>query len=331
MQFKTSIEIPEFEFDIQYKHQLLSLGSCFAQHIADHLAASFYNVCSNPFGTLYNPLSIRNSLGLLLNNYTFSQDDLFQHKGKWNSFQHHSSFSHPSASVALQQISTALQSARQYLQRTDVLMLTFGTAWVYQLKKQGAVVSNCHQLPASRFTRRRMTVNEIVQQLLPVLNYLKSQLPHLQVILSVSPVRYLKDGFSEHQVNKSTLLLAVHQLVQQAPFVHYFPSYEILIDDLRDYRYYKDDMIHPSSMAINYVWECFQQSLLSSKELPLRKKLNKLRKAVQHRPLHPESSTHQQFIQAQLKTIQSLQQKHPFLPLQHSKQSFLSQLNTNAQ
>ncbi len=329
MQLKTSIEIADYSFEIDYKHHVLSLGSCFAHHIASKMSDCFYNVASNPFGTLYNPISVRNSLGLLLNNYTFQKEDLFFHKEQWHSFQHHSSFSNADSTKVLDAIQKALEQAREVLKKTKVLMLTFGTAWVYELKQQGGVVSNCHQLPASRFKRRRLEVDEIVENLSPVLNYLKKQLPSVQILLTVSPVRYLKDGFSEHQLSKSTLLLAVHRLVQNAAFVHYFPSYEILIDDLRDYRFYKEDMIHPSALAISYVWECFEKALLSVKEQSLRKKLIKIRKSMSHRSIQPSSKAHQQFVEKQLKTLHVLAQKHPYLPLGNAMSYYKHQLLIN--
>jgi hypothetical protein len=326
MQLKTSIEIADFSFKIDYKHYMLSLGSCFAHHIASKMSDCFYNIQSNPFGTLYNPLSVRNSLGLLLNNYQFQAEDLFFHKGQWHSFQHHSSFSNANAELALEGIKASLQQARAVLTKTNVLMLTFGTAWVYELKQQGGLVSNCHQLPASRFKRRRLEVQEIVAQLQPVFNYLKKQLPALQILLSVSPVRYLKDGFKEHQISKSILLLAVNNLVENASFVHYFPSYEILIDDLRDYRFYKEDMIHPSALAISYVWDCFEKSLLSTKEQSLRKKLVKIRKSLSHRSIQPNSVAHQHFVHAQLKSIRALLHKYPYLPLEQALHYYTEQL-----
>lgn len=323
---KTTIELEPAAFKIQYQDYLLSIGSCFAQNIAQKLQNIFYNVSINPFGTLYNPISIRNSLGLLLNKYEFQEEDLFFHNGLWNSFQHHSSFSSTTIEETLERINIELIKARTRLKRSNTLLITLGTAWVYELRKTQKVVSNCHKFPANRFKRRRLTVDEIVSSLGPLLEYLKENTPDLNIILTVSPIRHLKDGFTENQISKSTLLLAVQEMVQKARFIHYFPAYEIMMDDLRDYRYYTDDLIHPSSLAIEYIWETFAQSYLAPEEASLRKNIYKLHKAIQHKSFNPSSSSHQKFVQQQLKNIQKIKTKVPSLDLKQAESHFLNQL-----
>ncbi|BDS14334.1 GSCFA domain-containing protein [Aureispira anguillae] len=325
---KTTIEIEEALFNIRYQDNILSMGSCFAQNIASFLAQNFYPISVNPFGTLYNPISIRNSLGLLLNNYEFQADDLFFHNGLWSSFQHHSSFSSPSPTTTLEQINIELIKARTRLQQSKVLILTFGTAWVYELRKNNKVVSNCHKMPANRFKRKRLSVAEIIESLGPLLEYLKEYLPELNIILTVSPIRHLKDGFVENQLSKSTLLLAVQEMVSRASFIHYFPAYEIMMDDLRDYRYYADDLVHPSKLAIQYIWEHFANHYLDPKELAIRNSIAKLQKAIQHRPFNPKSNGHQKFVLQQLKNIDKIQKKVPTLNLETAKQHFSEQLIT---
>lgn len=325
---KTTIEIEEALFNIRYQDNILSMGSCFAQNIASFLAQNFYPISVNPFGTLYNPISIRNSLGLLLNNYEFQADDLFFHNGLWSSFQHHSSFSSPSPTTTLEQINIELIKARTRLQQSKVLILTFGTAWVYELRKNNKVVSNCHKMPANRFKRKRLSVAEIIESLGPLLEYLKEYLPELNIILTVSPIRHLKDGFVENQLSKSTLLLAVQEMVSRASFIHYFPAYEIMMDDLRDYRYYADDLVHPSKLAIQYIWEHFANHYLDPKESAIRNSITKLQKAIQHRPFNPKSNGHQKFVLQQLKNIDKIQKKVPTLNLETAKQHFSEQLIT---
>ena len=323
---KTTIELDPAAFSIKYEDNLLSMGSCFAQNIAQKLQDIFYNVSINPFGTLYNPMSIRNSLGLLLNKYEFQEEDLFFHNGLWNSFQHHSSFSSPSIEKTLEQINIELIKARTRLKKSKTLLITLGTAWVYELRKEQKVVSNCHKLPANRFKRKRLSVQEIVDSLGPLLEYLKECNPELNIILTVSPIRHLKDGFVENQISKSTLLLAVQELVQKARFIHYFPAYEIMMDDLRDYRYYADDLVHPSRLAIEYIWEVFAKHYLEEQEAPLRKKIHTLQKAMQHRSFNPTSIGHQKFVQQQLKNIQKIQTKIPSLNLEPAQKHFFDQL-----
>jgi hypothetical protein len=323
---KTTIELDPAAFSIKYEDNLLSMGSCFAQNIAQKLQDIFYNVSINPFGTLYNPVSIRNSLGLLLNKYEFQEEDLFFHNGLWNSFQHHSSFSSPSIEETLEHINIELIKTRTRLKKSNTLLITLGTAWVYELRKDNKVVSNCHKLPANRFRRKRLSVKEIVDSLGPLFEYLKESNPALNIILTVSPIRHLKDGFTENQISKSTLLLAVQELVQKARFIHYFPAYEIMMDDLRDYRYYADDLVHPSGLAIEYIWEAFANNYLEEQEVSLRKNINKLQKAIQHRSFNPTSNGHQKFIEQQLKNIQKIKTKIPSLNLESARNHFLNQL-----
>lgn len=326
MKHKTTIEISAATFQIQYKDSILSLGSCFAENIVRNLQQLRYNTAINPFGTLYNPISIRNSLALLLNSYEFEHQDLFFHNGLWNSFQHHSSFSSVNPSVTLEKINIELVKARARLQQSSVLIITLGTAWVFELKKTEKVVSNCHKLPANKFNRKRLSVDEIVKSMTPLFHYLKQHLPQLNIILTVSPIRHLKDGFVENQLSKATLLLATEELVQQNDFIHYFPAYEIMMDDLRDYRYYADDLVHPSNLAIDYIWELFGGSYLDKKEQSIRNSIQKLQKALQHRSFNPTSEAHQQFIQQQLQALDKIQKKVPTLDLEEPRKTFLAQL-----
>jgi hypothetical protein len=323
---KTTIELEPAAFSIRYEDNLLSLGSCFAQNIAQKLQDIFYTVSINPFGTLYNPISIRNSLGLLLNKYEFQEEDLFLHNGLWNSFQHHSSFSSTSMDETLEQINIELIKARTRLKKSNTLLITLGSAWVYELRKNHKVVSNCHKLPANRFKRKRLSVKEIVDSLGPLLEYLKEDNPALNVILTVSPIRHLKDGFTENQISKSTLLLAVQEMAQKARYIHYFPAYEIMMDDLRDYRYYADDLVHPSGLAVEYIWEAFANNYLEEQEESLRKNIYKLQKAMQHRSFNPNSNGHQNFVQQQIKNIQKIKTKIPTLNLDLAQNHFLDQL-----
>lgn len=326
LKLKTDIIIEKAAFQIKYTDTILSMGSCFAHNIATKLEQQLYRTCINPFGVLYNPLSIRNSLALLLNNYTFEQKDLFQHKGVWHSFQHHSSFSSLDPNQMLVHINEELDKARNHLKKTNVICLTFGTAWIYELKKTKKVVSNCHKVPSSRFRRRRLSVNEIVEETGKLLTYLREKLPHLQILLTVSPIRHLKDGFIENQISKSTLLLAIHQLVEQQDYIHYFPAYEIMQDDLRDYRFYQSDLIHPSAVAVDYIWDLFAQTYLSDKEDKLRASVYKIVQAATHRPFQPDSAAHQKFIQKQLKSIDRISSKINSPRLLQLKEHFEQQL-----
>ncbi len=316
LKLKTNIKLDSPAFQISYKDTILALGSCFAERVAEKLKKDYYPIVSNPFGVLYNPLSIRNSLGLLLNNYEFVEKDLFQHQGIWSSFQHHSSFSGLDLEAVLKHINHELTAARTALKNTNVLLLTFGTAWVYELKETAKVVSNCHKVTAEKFVRRRLSVSKIVAELGELLAYLKQKLPQLQILMTVSPVRHLKDGFVENQISKSTLILAVEAMQQKYDFVHYFPAYEILLDDLRDYRFYDRDMVHPNALAVDYIWDLFANNYLDKKEISLRKNIQKLQRAAEHRSFFPASEGHQKFVQKQLTALQNIQKQAPYIDLE---------------
>lgn len=326
LKFRTKIDIPSPDFQINYQYPILSVGSCFADKIGKQLQNMHYQVVLNPFGVLYNPISIRNSVALLLNEYSFVEEDLFFNNGLWHSFQHHSSFSRVDKEACLLLINTALANARRALEDTKILVLTFGTAWIYELEETGKVVSNCHKLPADNFYRRRLNVDDILDSFGGLLEYLKVRLPDLQIIMTVSPVRHLKDGFAGNQMSKATLLLAVQEFVEELDYVHYFPAYEIMMDDLRDYRFYKEDLVHPNKVAVDYIWEEFKTSFLSEEEEPLRKKIAQLQQAIAHKPFNPASTAHQKFVQKQLNIIKRLGTQAPYLNFDKAQTHFQAQL-----
>lgn len=311
---------------LSYQDSLLSIGSCFAQNLGQQLQQQLYDILINPFGVLYNPSSIASSLEHLLGADFFEAKDLLPHHDAWHSLQHHSSFSNANQQLALTNINKSLQQARKQLQKTRCLFLTFGTAWVYIWKDSGQVVSNCHHFPATRFERQRLSVEQIVETFLELLPALKARFNALEIILTISPIRHLKDGFVENQVSKATLVLAVQQLVEQLEYCHYFPAYELLLDDLRDYRYYDQDLVHPNALAIEYIWQAFEQAHLSSQEQQLRQKVAKLQQAAQHRPRQINSPAHQQFVQQQLQQLENIASQLPKARYKQLKAHFLTQV-----
>lgn len=311
---------------LSYKDGLLSMGSCFAQNLGQQLQQHLYDILINPFGVLYNPSSISQSLQLLQGNYYFEEKDLLPHHDLWHSLQHHSSFSGTDKTTVLADINNSLKQARQHLKTTNYLFLTFGTAWVYLWKASGKVVSNCHHFPAASFERKRLSVQEIVTAIAGGVSQLKKQLNGLEVILTISPVRHLKDGWVENQVSKATLVLAVQELVQELDYCHYFPAYELLLDDLRDYRYYGKDLVHPNELAIEYIWQIFEQCHLAPQEQGLRKKVAQLQQAAQHKARQPQSAAHQQFLQQQLAFLEKLAPQLPQSGYQQLKGQFLAQV-----
>jgi hypothetical protein len=320
--FRTTFEIPATDQAITYSSKVLFMGSCFAENIGSKLIQNKLQTLINPFGIVYNPESIVNSMERLLKKEYFTAFDLFEDKGVWNSFSHHSRFSDTDKDRGLQNINLQLEQGSNFLRETDFLIITYGTAWVYQFKKTGSVVSNCHKVSAKEFNRYRLSKEEIVEKCKVVFQKLKDQNPNLHIVLTVSPVRHLKDGLVENQLSKSTLLLAAHELSSLFDRVSYFPSYEIMMDDLRDYRFYADDMVHPSPMAIEYIWEKFKNSWIDPKAFSIMNEVSKLIQAMNHRPFFPESESHQKFIQNQLQRVKFIKEQQPGIDLEAEKAYF---------
>ena len=268
MKLQTVVDIAPSKWKIGYEDKILLLGSCFSDEIGEQMKQRYLHVTCNPFGTLYNPLSIAQALTMT------EMPDLVEHEGLWHAMSHHGSFSRADKEEAESVIRTSIETMQHALHEASVVIVTFGTAWVYE--KDGAVVGNCHKLPENCFTRRRLTVEEIVAAWKPIL----AQYPDKHWLFTVSPIRHIRDGLHENQLSKATLLQAVEQLGD------YFPSYEIMLDELRDYRFYADDLVHPSSLAVNYIWERFVDTFCTNQtknELVLQLKRWK---HEHHLPLH---------------------------------------------
>ncbi len=255
--FVTKINIKECTFKVNYEDKILTLGSCFSESIGKKLENVYFNTLINPFGVLFNPVSIKNSLYYLLENKKFTEEDLFFDGNLWHSFSHSSIFSDINKEKVLREINLKLEESISFLQKTNFLFITFGSAWVYEYIKTGEIVTNCHKLPASEFTRYRLSVEDIVNSYKELIFSLKLNNPGLHIIFTVSPIRHWKDGAHENNLSKSTLLLAIDTLQKQFDYISYFPAYEILLDELRDYRYYAADMFHPSEVAVDYIWKIF--------------------------------------------------------------------------
>ncbi|MCB0570642.1 MAG: GSCFA domain-containing protein [Phaeodactylibacter sp.] len=324
--FRTIVSMPEYPFRISYPNQLLSLGSCFAEHIGRKLEERHFPSLLNPFGIQYNPVSIARGLERLLQDAPFRPHELLEHQGLWHSFWHHGVFSHPNLEQALAGMNNAYRRAQAFLLSANRLILTLGTAHVFVYRPTGDVVANCHKLPGSAFDRRRISPREAMAALEPVLQELRLRLPELEVILTISPVRHIRDGLVENQRSKSVLLLAAAELARQHGFIHYFPAYEIVVDELRDYRFYEADMIHPSALAVDYIWERFGQAFFEEETHRIVQRVEKIRAASQHRPFHPRSAEHQRFLGQQLSLIDALEREFPFLKLEQERRIFKSQL-----
>ncbi len=302
-------------------NKLMLMGSCFATHIGSLLADAGFRPDINPFGVLYNPLSVSAALRETIEGKVYKEEDLFFFRECWHSPMHHGDFSSPSVEETLENINARLQRAHRQIHNLDCLMLTFGTSWAYELKTTGRVVANCHKMQESFFTRRRLGIQEITADYTSLFSDLIARNPKLRIILTVSPIRHLKDGMHANQLSKATLLLAADNLREAFPgHVFYFPAYELLLDELRDYRFYADDMVHPSSLAIRYVWEKFVQTCFAEEALEIMEEIKNINKALAHRPFHPESEEYKYFLGQIVLKIDRLNEKYPYLDFQNERE-----------
>ena len=319
--FQTIVDVPKYLWETGYGKKNLFMGSCFTENVGNKMAAIKHTVDINPFGILYNPMSVANALGNLLNRKVFTNDDLIQHNDLWHSFSHHGRFSAIEPKEALQKINDRITTSSDFLKKTDFLFLTFGTAWIYRYKKSGEVVSNCHKIPAKEFIRQRISVAEIVEKYTELLHSLWEVNSKLKVIFTVSPIRHWKDGAIENQRSKAALLLAVEELVQL--FANdkcaYFPSYEIVMDELRDYRFYAEDMLHLTDVAVNHIWEIFEDSLIDKESQKLAKEVQKVMSAINHKPFNKRSVEYYNFLQKTMKMADSLETKCSWINLKLEK------------
>jgi hypothetical protein len=304
MKFRTEITPTPLIARIDYGSEVLSLGSCFADEIAARLRRAKFRVTTSPLGILFNPASIAAALTRFAECRLPKPEEIVTHgDGMWFSFDAHTSLNRPSK----QEAEDALREATEYgalaLQRADFVILTFGTAWIYTHNTTGQVVANCHKVPQSHFTRRRLSVEEIVAMYKPLF---EGVLRNKQVILTVSPVRHLGDGAEQNAVSKATLRLAVDALCAEWNNAHYFPAYELLTDDLRDYRFYADDMVHPATKAVEYIWEKFSTTALSAQTQEQMARVLRIVTAAEHRPQNPHSTEYAEFCRRNIKAIGEL-------------------------
>jgi hypothetical protein len=317
MIFRTVLPRQKTSFECSYQTPILAIGSCFAENMGTRLSDFRVPTCVNPFGILYNPISIANCLNYLITDSFFTEDDIFETQDLWHSWQHHGRFSSPKKDEILRGVNNSLLEARQFLKRANRLILTLGTANVFIEKLSGQVVANCHKMPASSFHRDRLSVDEVVEALSLIFNKIFLQNTDFQIIITVSPIRHIKDGLIENQRSKAILLLAIEKICEKFSNVHYFPSYEIMMDDLRDYRFYETDMIHPTQQAVDYIWQVFSDTFFTDETKKIMDDVRKVNLMRLHRPLHPDTEGYQLFAYNLKKRESELMKKYPFLSYQN--------------
>jgi hypothetical protein len=310
----TPVKTLDYPFRITYRDTSVWIGSCFTSNIGEAMKLLKFHCAVNPFGALYNPASILSALKMLLGKFLLSPEDLIEFNELWFSFHFHGSFSDIDKSKALEKMNNQLSFASDKLYESKYLFITFGTAEVFRLKTSGEVAGNCHKLPSANFVHERLSIEEIVKQYTDFIDSMVEILPELKIVFSVSPVRHLKDGAHNNQINKSILVLAIDKLTHIFPdSCFYFPAYEIVLDELRDYRFYEKDMCHLSEIAIDYIKKVFVDSMLDEQDRKIAQEVKKLNLARAHRPFNTETSIYRKFVENTNSKENELRQQYPYL------------------
>lgn len=313
MNLQTKITLQSQEPKIDYNSELLLLGSCFAENIGDKFEYFKFKNEINPFGILFHPKAIETFLWMATQGEKYTDTDLFYINEQWHCFDAHSSLSNVDQNVLLSNLNNALTVTREKVKSATHIFITLGTAWVYRLKSLDMVVANCHKIPQREFEKELLSVDEINQCLQNCIHLIKGINPSAEIICTVSPVRHSKDGFVENNRSKSHLITSVHQIIHKNKNLSYFPSYEIMMDELRDYRFYDIDMIHPSSLAIHYIWKRFSEIWISEETTRTMSRVEEIKKAMSHRPFNPDSEQHLMFLKKLASKKEQLQAAYPFI------------------
>lgn len=310
MKFRTEVEIPQSNAKINIEDQIFSIGSCFATEITDLLKSGQIQTLNNPFGTVFNPFSINRALKKLHDATLYAEDELVFYNDEFISLDHHSKFSSRFSHQTLEKINTNLDFGNQFLQNTNWVIITYGTSFIYEFLPKKKLVANCHKIPAKYFEKRLLTNLEITDSIYEtVLNLKDICKENVQILFTVSPVRHTKDGMIENNLSKSKLISAIHEILPQFENCHYLPIYEIIMDDLRDYRFYKEDLIHPNKQAINYIWEKFGNAYFADESMAFIEENFKISKALEHKTSDEKNPKYLEFQDNLKKKIASQQAK----------------------
>ena len=313
MNFTTKIPIAKSDAPIDYSSRIVSLGSCFAENMGEKFDFFKFQNTTNPFGIIFNPISIEKIIDRAINLNYFTEDDLFFHNELWHCYEVHSDLSNDNKEVFLSNLNQILKETNQKLTSATHIIITYGTSWVYKLKSTGTIVANCHKVPQNQFDKEFLSVEEIEKSIQNNLDLIQKVNPNCNVIFTISPVRHLKDGFVENQRSKAHLITALHTSISHLPTSMYFPSFEIQMDELRDYRFYAQDMLHPNSVAIDYIWERFCECTVAEEANPIMQEVASIQKGMAHRPFHPQSISHTKFLQNLSEKAAQLKEQFPFM------------------
>lgn len=317
MKLQTQIPLKPAKNQISYDSELLLIGSCFAQHIGGKLDYFKFRNLQNPFGILFHPLSIENLVSRAVGDMPYTEEEVFFHNERWHCFDAHSDLSDASAVKLAQKLNLGLESTKEQIAKTTHVIITLGTAWAYRHVEKGDLVANCHKVPQKKFTKELLSTSEVATSIKNTIQLVRTINPTADFIFTVSPVRHLKDGFVENQRSKAHLIAALHEVIDK-PVVgnvseSYFPSYELMMDELRGYRFYKADMIHPNGLAIDYIWEKFKSISITQSAYSTMDKVGVVQKGKSHRPFYAASEQHKKFEKALEEKAKDLQRAYPFM------------------
>ena len=322
MKLLADINIKPLQPSITYKDKLLLTGSCFTEHIGNYLMDVKFNLLQNPNGILFDPLSVCSSLVSYIQHKQYTADDLFYLNEAWHSWQYHSRFSHPDQQACLNMINTSQSLAHNFLKDADWLIITLGSSFSYKLAESAVHVANCHKAPAQTFIKHLCTIEETVTALDGTIHQLFHFNKKIKIIFTISPVRHLRDGVTENNRSKARLIEAVHHLVDKFDRLYYFPAYELVVDVLRDYRFYDIDLAHPNYAATQFVLEKFAENCFDTTTQKLSEEIKKLVIAANHKPFNAQSQQHKLFLKNQLDKVQALQKDHPYLDFSKEQEYF---------
>ncbi|TDW44261.1 GSCFA family protein [Flavobacterium sp. 270] len=320
MQFRTQIPISVSKSPIDYNSKILSIGSCFAENMADKFDYFKFQNETNPFGIIFNPVSIEKLFDRICNEKLFEEKDVFFHNERWQSFEAHSDLSNPDRQEFLETLNKAVTETNKQLKEATHIIITYGTSWIYRNLESEEIVANCHKVPQKQFSKELLSAEVIEKSIQNTIQLIQGLNPEINFIFTVSPVRHIKDGFVENQLSKSHLFTALHSNLKSIPTLRdnnlkseYFPSYEIMMDELRDYRFYAEDMLHPNPIAIDYIWKLFSENFISEDAVSVMKEIDEIQKSLRHRSFNPESEQHQKFLAKLQQKINLLKEKQPHI------------------
>ena len=313
MQFRTQIPISKTNNPIDYNSKVISLGSCFAENMAEKFDYFKFQNSTNPFGIIFNPVSIEKIMSRIVKEEFYTEKDVFFYNERWHSYEVHSDLSNSDRQELLETLNKAISETYKHLKEATHIIITYGTSWIYRNIESDEIVANCHKVPQKQFSKELLPVEVIQKSIQNTIDLIQVLNPNINFIFTVSPVRHIKDGFAENQLSKSHLFAAVHEVLKthnsQLITQNYFPSYEIMMDELRDYRFYAEDMLHPNQVAIDYIWHKFSENYISEDSISTMQEVSEIQKSLRHRSFNPESEQHQKFLTKLQQKISSIQEK----------------------